>query len=147
MCAYQRFAESMKNNELRQPSGVESVLQSTPPFAAPPTCIFTKQNSGAGKVQDTLLLLNFGRTANDVLVLTSIPKRASPVAQMVENLPAVQETWVGSLGWEDPRAWQSTPAFLPGKSQLRTHSLCPFCLSLVTPFRPTGPKVVAARHK
>ena len=26
----------------------------------------------------------------------------SLVAQMVENLPAVQETWVQSLGWEDP---------------------------------------------
>ena len=21
---------------------------------------------------------------------------------MVENLPAIQETWAGSLGWEDP---------------------------------------------
>ena len=21
---------------------------------------------------------------------------------MVKNLPAIQETWVGSLGWEDP---------------------------------------------
>ena len=27
---------------------------------------------------------------------------ASIVAQMVQNLPAVQETWVRSLGWEDP---------------------------------------------
>ena len=26
----------------------------------------------------------------------------SLVAQMVKNLPAVQETWVPSLGWEDP---------------------------------------------
>ena len=25
-----------------------------------------------------------------------------PVAQMVKNLPAIQETWVRSLGWEDP---------------------------------------------
>ena len=25
----------------------------------------------------------------------------SPVAQMVKNLPAMQETWVQSLGWED----------------------------------------------
>ena len=25
----------------------------------------------------------------------------SPVAEMVKNLPAVQETWVGSLDWED----------------------------------------------
>ena len=27
--------------------------------------------------------------------------RASLVAQMVKNLPAIQETWVQSLGWED----------------------------------------------
>ena len=26
----------------------------------------------------------------------------SLVAQLVKNLPAMQETWVGSLGWEDP---------------------------------------------
>ena len=28
--------------------------------------------------------------------------RASLVAQMGKNLPAVQETWVLSLGWEEP---------------------------------------------
>ena len=28
--------------------------------------------------------------------------RASLVAQLVKNLPAKQETWVQSLGWEDP---------------------------------------------
>ena len=27
---------------------------------------------------------------------------ASLVAQLVKNLPAVWETWVRSLGWEDP---------------------------------------------
>ena len=27
---------------------------------------------------------------------------ASLVAQLVQNLPAVWETWVQSLGWEDP---------------------------------------------
>ena len=27
---------------------------------------------------------------------------ASLVAQMVKNLPAMRETWVRSLGWEDP---------------------------------------------
>ena len=34
---------------------------------------------------------------------------------MVKNLPAVQETQVGSLGQEDPwrREWQPTPVFLP----------------------------------
>ena len=28
--------------------------------------------------------------------------RASLVTQLVKNLPAVQEIWVQSLGWEDP---------------------------------------------
>ena len=28
--------------------------------------------------------------------------RASLVAQMVQNLPAMRETWVRSLGWEEP---------------------------------------------
>ena len=41
------------------------------------------------------------------------------VAQMVKNLPSVQETWVGSLScgkipWR--RAWQPSPVFLPGES-------------------------------
>ena len=42
----------------------------------------------------------------------------SPVAQMVKRLPAMQETRVRSLGWEDPqrRKWQPTPVRLPGKS-------------------------------
>ena len=30
-----------------------------------------------------------------------IPSGASLVVQTVNNLPAVQETWVSSLGWED----------------------------------------------
>ena len=39
------------------------------------------------------------------------------VAQTAKNLPAVQETWVRSLGWKDPmeREWQPTPILLPGK--------------------------------
>ena len=30
------------------------------------------------------------------------PRETSLVAQLVKNLPAMQETWVQSLGWEDP---------------------------------------------
>ena len=30
------------------------------------------------------------------------PVRASLVAQLVKNPPAMGETWVHSLGWEDP---------------------------------------------
>ena len=43
---------------------------------------------------NTVLLLCF--------YLCLIVDRASLVAQLVKNLPAIQETWVGSLGWEDP---------------------------------------------
>ena len=41
----------------------------------------------------------------------------SLVAQTLKNLPVMQETWVQSLGWENPwrREWQPTPVFLPGK--------------------------------
>ena len=44
-------------------------------------------------------------------------KWASLVAQPVKNLPAMHETWVWSLGWEDPlkKAWQPTPIFFPGE--------------------------------
>ena len=30
-----------------------------------------------------------------------MPHQASPVAQMVKSLPAMQQTWVRFLGWED----------------------------------------------
>ena len=30
--------------------------------------------------------------------------KASLLGQMVKNLPAMQETWVPSLGWKDPLA-------------------------------------------
>ena len=33
---------------------------------------------------------------------TYLTNRASLVAQTVKNPPAMQETWVHSLGWEDP---------------------------------------------
>ena len=38
------------------------------------------------------------------------------MAQRLKCLPAMQETWVRSLGQEDPRKWQPTPVFLPGES-------------------------------
>ena len=36
-----------------------------------------------------------------VLVLTNDSSMGFSVAQLVKNLPAVWETWVQSLGWED----------------------------------------------
>ena len=47
---------------------------------------------------------------------------ASLMAQIVKNMPAMQETWVKSLGWEMPwrRERLSTPVFWPGEF----HELC-----------------------
>ena len=51
---------------------------------------------------------------NNVL---SIALLGFPGGSVIENLPANEETWVWSLGEEDPleRKWQPTPVFLPGK--------------------------------
>ena len=42
---------------------------------------------------------------------------ASLIAQLVKNPPAMQETWVQSLGWEDPleKAKPTTPVFWPAE--------------------------------
>ena len=42
---------------------------------------------------------------------------ASLVAQLVKNLSAIQETWVRSLGWEDPleKGKATTLLFWPGE--------------------------------
>ena len=34
--------------------------------------------------------------------MSTLFKGASLVAQLVKNLPAMEETWVQFLGWEDP---------------------------------------------
>ena len=40
------------------------------------------------------------------------------MAQLVKNLPAMQETWVRSLCWEDPleKGMVTTPVFSPRES-------------------------------
>ena len=55
---------------------------------------------------------------SEVFIFTVVLFRVSLVAQMVKNLPAVQETWVqswfGMIPWR--RKWQPAPVFLLGKS-------------------------------
>ena len=41
-------------------------------------------------------------TASARLSFTPHVLRASLVAQLVKNMPAIQETWVRFLGWQDP---------------------------------------------
>ena len=43
-----------------------------------------------------------GRNINKLRYADDTTLRASLVAQLVKNPPAVRETWVPSLGWEDP---------------------------------------------
>ena len=43
-----------------------------------------------------------GRSAEEVIGYPLQYSQASLVAQMVKNLLAVWETWVRTLGWEDP---------------------------------------------
>ena len=43
-----------------------------------------------------------GRSAGDGIGYPLQYSWASLVAQLVKNLPAMWETWVQSLGWEDP---------------------------------------------
>ena len=48
------------------------------------------------------LIPGSGRSAGEGIGYPLQYSWASLVAQLVKNLPAMQETWVRSLGWEDP---------------------------------------------
>ena len=54
---------------------------------------------------------------SEVFIFTVVLFRVSLVAQMVKNLPAVQETWIRSVGWIDPlqKGMALTPVFWPGE--------------------------------
>ena len=51
---------------------------------------------------DTSLIPGSGRSAGEGIGYPLQYSWASLVAQLVKNLPAMQETWVESPGWEDP---------------------------------------------
>ena len=53
-------------------------------------------------VGDPNLIPGSGKSAGEGIRYSLQYSWASLVAQLVKNLPAVQETWVWSLGWEDP---------------------------------------------
>ena len=50
--------------------------------------------------QEVSLEFGGGESSSKILVL--LPQWASLVAQKVKNPPAMWETWVPSLGWQDP---------------------------------------------
>ena len=78
-----------------------------------PTSVFLPgESQGRGSLVGCHL---WGCTESDTKQLSS-SSRASLVAQTVKNLPAMQETWVWSLGWEDSLDMNSG-------SQARTSSI------------------------
>ena len=91
---------------------------------------FTKEEAEARKKQCDLsrpLRSQLGRLDSKSDVYTALVT-VSILAQRVKNLPAMQETWVLSLGWEDPLemgrathssvlAWEIPPTEEPGGLQ------------------------------
>ena len=51
---------------------------------------------------DPGMILGSGRSGGEGIGYPLQYSWASLVAQLVKNLPAMRETWVQTLGWEDP---------------------------------------------
>ena len=51
---------------------------------------------------DPSSILGLGRSAGEGIGYPLQYSWASLVARLVKNLPAIRDTWVRSLGWEDP---------------------------------------------
>ena len=60
---------------------------------------------------DPSLSLELGRSAGEGIGYPLQHSWAFLVAQLVNNLPAMQETWVESLDWEDPLEKGKAPHF------------------------------------
>ena len=82
------------------------------------TCTYSP-GSSAGKESgcdtgDHGSILGSGRSPREGICYPLQNSWASLMAQMVKNLPIVQEIWVGKIPWR--RAWQPIPVLLPGES-------------------------------
>ena len=68
---------------------------------------------------DPSLIPGLGRSAGEGIGYPLQYSWASLVAQLIKNLPTMQETWVRSLGWEDllRRERLPTSVFWPGEFQ------------------------------
>ena len=69
------------------------------------TCTWKHNSAGkesACNAGDPSSIPGLGRSAVEGIGYPPQYSWASLVAQMVKNLPAMRETWVQSLGWEDP---------------------------------------------
>ena len=106
------------------PQGFSSATSTLPPvFLSPPSCLpLGFPHSSVGKESacsagDPSLIPGSGRSPGEGIGNPLQYSWVSPVAQMVKDLPAMWETWVQSLGWEDPleKGKVPTPVFWPGE--------------------------------
>ena len=76
----------------------------------------------ACKAGDSSLIPGLGRSAGEGIGYPFQYSWAFLMAQLVKNPPAMWETWVQSLGWEDPleKGKLPTPVFWAGEF----HELC-----------------------
>ena len=85
-----------------------------PPHRAAYVCLKGLPDSSAGKESTCKAghpgsIPESGRSAGEGIGYPLQYSWASLVAQLVKNPPAMQETWVQSLGWEDPLETESLP--------------------------------------
>ena len=78
----------------------------------PDSSVDKKSTCNAG---DPSLIPGSGRSTGEGIGCPLQYSWVSLVAQLVKNLPAMQETWFRSLGWEDPSPLEWAPVFWPGE--------------------------------
>ena len=72
-----------------------------------------------------------------------------PGGSEVKNLPAMRETWVQSLGWEDAleREWLPTPVFLDRGARWATVHMVARSLTRLSDFHFTSYILVIAQNR
>ena len=91
------------------------ILQSLATHLSVNNIMFTDLGIKYGRI---IFLLYKNSSITGYLIVTLTIYRTALVAQMVKRLSTMQETWVWSLGKEDPwrKKWRPTSVLLPGKS-------------------------------
>ena len=95
----------IQGSKLGLPHCRQTLLLSEPPGSKESTANARDPGSNPGS----------GRSTGEGISYPLQYSWASLVAQLVKNLPAIQETWVRSLGWENPleRERLPMPVFWP----------------------------------
>ena len=99
---------------VEESQGLLSSIQLSHRVGFPDSSVCTESTCNAG---DPSSIPGSGRSAGEGIGYALQYSWASLVAQLVKNLPAMWETWVPSMGWEDPleKRKATTSVFWPGE--------------------------------